>query len=126
VIFTLVQAPLLPWVARRLGVTDTDRAMDLEVESTPLNEIGADILQVTVGPASKLSGVEVFELRLPPGANVTLVVRGGQGFVPSPSTALRHGDQLLIVTTAEARHAAETRVRQVSQAGRLAGWKKST
>ena len=35
VIFTLVQAPALPWVARRLGVTDADRALDLEVESTP-------------------------------------------------------------------------------------------
>ena len=122
VIFTLVQAPTLPWVARRLGVTDTDRAVDLEVESTPLNEIGADVLQMTVGATSKLHGVEVFELRLPPGANVTMVVRGGKGFVPAPNTALRHGDQLLIVVTAETRLAAESRVRQISQGGRLAGW----
>ncbi len=122
VIFTLVQAPLLPWVAGRLGVTDADRAVDLEVESTPLNEIGADVLQVRVGATSKLHGVEVFELRLPPGANVTMVIRGGQGFVPAPNTALRHGDQLLIVATAETRLAAESRVRQISQAGRLAGW----
>ena len=122
VIFTLVQAPTLPWVARRLGVTDTDRAVDLEVESTPLNEIGADVLQMTVGATSKLHGVEVFELRLPPGANVTMVVRGGKGFVPAPNTALRHGDQLLIVVTAETRLAAENRVRQISQGGRLAGW----
>ena len=122
VIFTLVQGPTLPWVARRLGVTDTDRALDLEVESTPLDELGADVLQVTVGAASRLHGVEVFELRLPPGANVTMVVRGGKGFVPSPQTALRHGDQLLIVATAETRLAAESRVRQISQEGRLAGW----
>ncbi len=122
VIFTLVQAPLLPSVARRLGVMDADRAVDLEVESTPLDEIGADVLQMTVGTTSRLHGVEVFELRLPPGANVTLVVRGGQGFVPAPTTALRHGDQLLIVATAETRLAAESRVRQVSQLGRLAGW----
>ena len=122
VIFTLVQAPALPWVARRLGVMDPDRAVDLEVESTPLNELGADVLQMTVGATSKLHGVEVFELRLPPGANVTMVVRGGTGFVPSPNTALRHGDQLLIIATAETRLAAENRVRQISQAGRLAGW----
>ena len=77
---------------------------------------------MTVGATSRLHGVEVFELRLPPGANVTMVVRGGQGFVPSPNTALRHGDQLLIVATAETRLAAETRVRQISQEGRLAGW----
>ena len=122
VIFTLVQAPMLPWVARRLGVEDTDRALDLQVESTPLDELGADVLQMTVGATSKLHGVEVFELRLPPGANVTLIVRGGKGFVPTPNTALRHGDQLLIVATAETRFAAENRVRQISQAGRLAGW----
>jgi cell volume regulation protein A len=122
VIFTLVQAPALPWVARRLGVTDPDRAMDLEVESTPLDELRADVLQMTVGATSKLHGVEVFELRLPPGANVTLVVRGGKGFVPSPQTTLRHDDQLLIVATAETRLAAESRVRQISKQGRLAGW----
>ena len=123
VIFTLVQAPALPWVARRLGVTDSDRARDLEVESTPLAELGADVLQMTVGPTSKLHGVELFELRLPPGAAVTLVVRGGKGFVPSPQTPLRHGDQLLIIATAQTRLAAERRVRQVSKAGRLASWK---
>jgi cell volume regulation protein A len=122
VIFKLVQGPTLPWVARKLGVTDTDRALDLQVESTPLDELGADVLQVTVGPASRLHGVEVFELRLPPGANVTMVVRGGKGFVPSQNTALRHGDQMLIVATAESRLDAENRVRQISQAGRLAGW----
>jgi cell volume regulation protein A len=126
VIFTAVQAPALPWVARRLGVTDSDRALDLEVESTPLDELGADVLQMTVGPTSKLHGVEVFELRLPPGAAVTLVVRGGKGFVPSPQTALRHGDQLLIIATARTRLAAERRVRQISKAGRLAGWSKTS
>ena len=122
VIFTLVQAPALPWVARRLCVTDTDRALDLEVESTPLDELRAEVLQMTVGTTSMLHGVEMFELRLPPGANVTLIVRGDQGFVPSPQTTLRHGDRLLIVATAETRLAAEHRVRQVSKLGRLAGW----
>jgi cell volume regulation protein A len=121
-IFTLVQAPTLPWVARRLGVTDSDRALDLEVESTPLDELGAEVLQMTVGATSLLHGVEVFELRLPPGANVTLVVRGGEGFVPAPRTVLRHGDQLLIVATSQTRLAAEGRVRDISKIGRLAGW----
>ncbi|MBC7558260.1 MAG: potassium/proton antiporter [Dermatophilaceae bacterium] len=126
VVFTLVQGPALPWVARRLGVTDSDRAVDLEVESTPLDELRADILQMTIGISSRLHGVEVFELRLPPGANVTLVVRGGKGFVPSPRTTLRHGDQLLIVATAETRLATDLRVREVSRLGRLAGWNNST
>jgi cell volume regulation protein A len=122
VVFTLVQGPTLPWVARRLGVTDTYQALNLAVESTPLEELNAELFQVSVGPASKLHGVEVFELRLPQGANVTLVVRGGSGFVPAPNTTIRRGDELLIVATAETRQRVEERVRSVSENGRLAGW----
>ncbi|GAA2164680.1 potassium/proton antiporter [Pedococcus bigeumensis] len=122
VIFTLVQAPTLPWVAGRLGIVEDYRSLDLAVEATPLEELQAELMQVTVGPASKLHGVEVFELRLPEGANVTLVVRGGKGFVPGNNTVLRRGDQLLIVSTAEVKPLAEKRVRSVSEHGRLAGW----
>ena len=82
VVFTIVQAPSLPWVARRLGLTEQVHSVDVDLESTSLMEIGADVIQVTVGAESRLHGVAVFELRLPKGANVTLVVRGGEGFVP--------------------------------------------
>ena len=124
VVFTIVQGPTLPWVARRLGIVEQHQSVDLAVESTPLEEMGAEMLQVTVGPQSHLHGVEVFELRLPEGANVTLVVRGGRGFVPEGTTVIRRGDQLLIVATAESRRLAERRVRSISQHGRLAGGKK--
>jgi cell volume regulation protein A len=123
VIFTLIQGPTLPWLANRLKITEDYQSLDLAVESTPLEELNAEMLQVTVGHASRMHGVEVFELRLPEGANVTLVVRGGRGFVPVANTSIRRGDQLLIVTTAESRAKAEKRVRAVSQHGRLAGWK---
>jgi cell volume regulation protein A len=122
VIFTIVQAPTLPWVARRLGLTESVQQVELSVESTPLERMGADVIEVTIGQTSRLHGVEVFELRLPPGANVTLLVRDGKGIVPQPQTKLKHGDQLLIVATADVRRAAEARVRAVDQAGRLAGW----
>ena len=122
VIFTLVQAPTLPWVARRLGLAESVRAVDLDVETTPLETMGADVIQVTIGASSRLHGVELFELRLPPGANVTLVVRDGKGFVPQGQTVLRHGDQLLVVSTADVRHKAEQRIRDVDEGGRLAGW----
>ncbi|MEP6648784.1 MAG: potassium/proton antiporter [Lapillicoccus sp.] len=122
VIFTLVQAPTLPWVARRLGLTESVQQVELDVETTPLETMGADVIQVTIGAASRLHGVEIFELRLPPGANVTLVVRDGKGFVPQGQTVLRHGDQLLVVSTAEVRQKAEQRIRAVDEGGRLAGW----
>jgi cell volume regulation protein A len=126
VVFTLVQGPTLPWIAQRLGVADHYQTLGLAVESTPLEELNAQLLQVSVGPESKLHGVEVFELRLPVGANVTLVVRGGSGFVPAPNTVIRRGDQLLIVATAETRRRVEQRVRAVSESGRLAGWRART
>jgi cell volume regulation protein A len=69
-----------------------------------------------------LSGVEIFELRLPPGASVTLVVRNGSSFVPEPTTPLHAGDTLLVVTTTAVRDATERRLRAVSRKGRLAGW----
>ena len=122
VIFTIVQGPTLPWIAQRLGVVEQYQTLDLTVEATPLEDLGADLLQVQVGPRSRLHGVEIYELRLPEGSNVTLVVRGDEGFVPEANTVIRRGDQLLIVATAATRDRTERRVRAVSQSGRLAGW----
>ena len=122
VIFTVVQAPTLPLIARLLRLTEGVRQVDVDLEAHPLAEIGADVLQVTIGPESRLHGVAVFELRLPKGANVTLVVREGEGFVPDLDTTLRHGDELLVVATSAVRPRTERRIRAVSRDGRLAGW----
>jgi potassium/hydrogen antiporter len=121
-VFTLLQAPTLPWVARRLRVSETYQSVSLEVELVPLEELDADLLQVSVGKGSRIAGVEVGELRLPTGANVTLIIRNRRGFVPTPTTRIQRGDELLIVTTTKVRDAAEERVRAVSKEGRLAGW----
>ncbi|MDQ3904348.1 MAG: potassium/proton antiporter, partial [Actinomycetota bacterium] len=67
--------------------------------------------------------VYLWELRLPPGSVVSLVVRDGKGFAPQPTTRLEAGDQLLVVTTAEHRQQAERRIRAVHRAGRLARWR---
>lgn len=122
-VFTLVQGPTLPWVARKLGLTQQVVSSDLDVESSPLGALEADVIQVHVGEHSRLHGVELFELRLPRGANVTLVVRDGESFVPTPNTTLRHHDQLIVVTSAGVREAAQRRLESVSRDGRLAGWR---
>jgi cell volume regulation protein A len=122
VLYTLLQAPTLPWVGRRLGVVEDLEARDLEVEAAPLETVGADLLQVTVRPGSHLHGVYVDELRLPPGAVLSLVVREGTGTVPTPNTILQRGDQLLVVATTASRSAAEARLRAVSKDGKLARW----
>ncbi|SDM31675.1 cell volume regulation protein A [Nonomuraea maritima] len=122
IVFTLVQGPTLPFAARLLGVGAPGEAHELMVESAPLEELNADLLQVKIPPGSKLHGVEIFELRFPSGAAVTLVVRDGRSFVPEGSTRLRVDDELLVVTTAACRDEVETRLRAVSRRGKLAGW----
>ncbi len=122
VVFTIVQAPTLAWVARRLGVDTAHRRVDLAVETTPLTDLGAELLEIDIGPRSRISGVRVFELRLPVGANVALVVREGRSFVPRETDVLRHGDQLLVVAPSVLRGAIERRLRAVSRGGRLAEW----
>jgi cell volume regulation protein A len=77
---------------------------------------------VRIPDDSALHGVEVLELRLPRGAVLSLIVRDGRHLVPGDSTVLRHGDELLVVTTAAVREKAEQRLLAVSRDGRLASW----
>lgn len=123
VLFTALQGPTLPWVARVLGVGSEVFAVDLDVESSPLGALDADVIHVRVGKTSRLHGVEIFELRLPERANVTLVVRESEAFVPGPTTMLRHGDDLIVVAAGSVREVAERRIREVSREGKLAGWR---
>lgn len=126
VVYTVVQAPTLPWVGRRLRVVDSGRAVDVEVETAPLEQMRADLLQLRVGRGSRLHGVYVEELRLPPGAHVTLIVRDGQSLVPGPYTHFVTGDSVLVVATSAARDAAEARLRAVTRGGKLARWNGET
>nr|WP_280873597.1 potassium/proton antiporter [Streptomyces sp. CZ24] len=122
VVYTLVQGPTLPWLARRLGLGNQAEAADLGVESAPLERLRGHLLSVAIPEKSRMHGVEVSELRLPTGAAVTLVVRDGHSFVPAPSTLLQRGDELLVVATDPVRDSAEERLRAVGRGGKLAGW----
>jgi cell volume regulation protein A len=122
VLFTALQGPTLPLVARWCRLPAEEEARELDVEAAPLGELHADLLEVRVPADSRLNGVEIFELRLPVGASVTLVVRDGSSFVPEPTTPLRAGDTLLVISTDKVRDAAERRLRAVSRRGKLAGW----
>ncbi|WP_445280706.1 potassium/proton antiporter [Streptomyces sp. DSM 118148] len=122
VVYTLIQGPTLPWLARKLRLGEQGEASDLGIESAPLERLRGHLLSLTVAEGSRMHGVEVSELRMPPGAAVTLVVREGKSFVPLPTTVLRHGDELLVVATDPVRDAAERRLRAVTQGGKLAHW----
>jgi cell volume regulation protein A len=124
VVYTIVQGPTLPYVARKLGVTAGRDTVPLEIEASPLVRLDADLLQVHVTPRSRLAGVEVFELRLPDEAAVTLVVRGNRTLVPGPTTRIHEDDELIIVVSETVRPEVERRLQAISLGGRLADWQR--
>lgn len=119
---TLLHAPTLGRASRALEVTDVPRPRDLYLEAAPLGALDADMVHLGIGPRSLLNGSEVWELRLPPGTAVTLVVRDGEAFVPDRWTRLRSGDELLVVVPHALRDTVERRLRRVSRGGPLEGW----
>ncbi|MFV0533006.1 MAG: potassium/proton antiporter, partial [Cumulibacter sp.] len=122
VVFTLLQGTTLPFVARRLRLTGQSHTQDVEVEVAVLDEMAADLMTVSVPDDSRLGGLYIADLRLPPASAVSLVVRGAVRFVPDQQTRIRGGDQLLVVVASEQREATERRVRALARSGRLARW----
>lgn len=122
IVFTLLQGPSLPWLARRLGVLDDQASHEVDIDVAPLESLHADVLQVRIPSESRLSGVEISELRLPKGVSVSLVVRGSEAFVPERRSVLRAGDDILVVAPSHLREQTLRRLRAVSRGGRLAGW----
>ena len=126
VLLTAVQGVTLPWVAQMLRLSRPEQGREMQVDSAALDEMDAELLQIKVPRPSRLHGVYLWELRLPAGAVVSLVIRDEQGFTPQPTTRLEEGDQLLVVTTTAHRDSAEQRIRAVHRGGRLARWRGET
>ncbi len=120
IVLTLLNAPSLLWVAKKLGLSTDTREVDIEV--APLDEVAADLLQVRITEDSRLHGVSVSELRLPVNSSVSLVIRGDRTFTPHGRDVLKSGDQMLVVTPSAVRAQVEDRLRAVDRRGRLAGW----
>jgi potassium/hydrogen antiporter len=95
VIFTLVQAPVLPWLARRLGV---DQGSALPGPADPAHT-EAGMLQYQL-PQELVARATIFEIGLPPAASVAMVVRHDHTFTPSQHTVLEPGDRLLVIAPA--------------------------
>jgi cell volume regulation protein A len=122
VIYTLLQGTTLPFVARRLGVLGPGAATEIQIESAPLDEMHAHVLQVRIGEDSRMHGLYLSQLRLPAGAVVALLLRDGTPVTTDSTTRLQTGDQMLIVTPEKVRSATEHRLRAVAKGGALARW----
>ncbi|MDS1271942.1 potassium/proton antiporter [Lipingzhangella sp. LS1_29] len=114
VIFTLLQGPTLPWIARRLGVSDEGSTQEVNVDSAPIEERQADLLTVNVSRRCDLAGRRVQDLGLPPGALVTLLVRDEISHVPSGETELAPGDRIMVITTHTVLPQVEERLRDLT------------
>jgi CPA2 family monovalent cation:H+ antiporter-2 len=117
-------ARVLPrrWFPRPRRCDDVPASLDMDIGTSQLYQLGTDLLQIKVEPGSRLHGVSVQELRLPAGAVLGILARDGVVSPVSPSTVLRTGDVLVVLTTPDARQAVEERVLAVHRAGRLARW----
>lgn len=123
IVLTLVQGMTLTPLARFLGLASAAEPTEIELDSAPLDELRAGMLQVKIRPGSRLHGVYLTELRLPAGASLSLIVRGNESFTPQRTSRLQVGDQLLVVVTEGAMEAVEQRLRAVDRAGPLARWR---
>lgn len=122
IVYTLLQGATLAKVAKWLKVLDPAVTREVQIEAAVLEDMGAHVLQVTVPEGSRLHGVYLAQLRLPPDTMVSLILRDGRPFPVAPTTRLQQGDGVLIVTNAQQRAKTEKRLRQVSNGGPLAGW----
>jgi trk system potassium uptake protein TrkA len=83
-------------------------AIEKEVPTHPLTHLltlterDLEIVEVRIPPSSTTIGKLVKELSLPEGSRLALIIpRGRQPRIPTPSTELREGDQIIALTTSE-------------------------
>lgn len=94
----LVQGTTIGAVARLLGV-DVGAAPPPPAPLETVGTIGGgtDLHEVVVAPGAPAAGRRLVDLRLPSGALVVLVSRGGDFLVPTGATDLRPGDTALVL-----------------------------
>ncbi len=62
-----------------------------------LEEERLEIIELEVAVDAPAVGMNVSDIRLPEGALIISVLRGGSGFVPKPDTVIEAGDEVLLV-----------------------------
>lgn len=93
-----VQGSTLPFVARKLGLTEpapVTPAAVLEISS--LGEVDADIVEYRLGEQSRAIGRRLSQIALPEGTVVAMITRKESVIPPRGSTLLEEGDHLFIV-----------------------------
>lgn len=100
VIFTLVQAPILPWLARKLDLGH----VEMDAEQKPEADVSVMEYQL---PPDLPTQAGIGELGLPSKAVIAVISRAGKTFVPSDSSVLEANDRLVLVVPRRSRRGVE-------------------
>jgi cell volume regulation protein A len=98
----LLQGTSIPLVARWLKAdAPLIPGSQIHLEFNPSCDWRSEILEIRVPPNSPAVGKQILELGLPEGALIILVSKAERCLIPSGSTVLDPGDQLLIFVNQE-------------------------
>ena len=93
-----VQGSTLPWVAKKLGLTEKPPAQPAAtLEITALNDVDAEIVEYTLGDNPRAAGRLLSRMALPDETVVAMITRGSEVIPPRGSTRLYAGDHLFVV-----------------------------
>lgn len=99
---TVLQGVTFEGLAKRLGVTTTQPAIDRPlVEVMAVRQLGAEVVEVRVRPGDAMVGARVKDLGLPRAALVNVLVRGDEALLPRGSTTLEAHDRLHVLLRRE-------------------------
>jgi cell volume regulation protein A len=113
-----LQGWTLPTLAARLQLQDErPERPPVSLELLALRDVKADIVDYAVDPGSPLAGCAVRDLRLPEGAVIAMISRGGTMVVPHGSTTVQPGDHLFVIARDDIRPAVDRVLRDESDSG---------
>jgi cell volume regulation protein A len=100
---TLIPGAAVPWLARRLGmlsVTPPEPLATVVVESSV--PVRGTLRSYFINDALPVAGAPLADIPFPPGAAVTMIVRGSTLLAADGATQLRAGDHVYVLAPPDA------------------------
>lgn len=91
----LLQGSLIPLVARKIGMTDTESDV-MKTFNDYIDKAPVQFIQFEIHPSSPWAERAIREIVLPPDSILVLLVRAGEKIVPNGKTVLEVGDTLIL------------------------------
>ncbi len=99
-----IQGSALPWVARKLGLTEAPPPVSAAtLEITSLGDVDAEIVEYILADSPRVNGLLLSQMALPDNTIVAMISRDSTVIPPRGSTRLQAGDHLFVVLRPELR-----------------------